>query len=141
MSAKGINTSLAVLLSLAALTAASAQSFDLSWYTVDGGGATFSTGGDFELGGTIGQPDAGAMSGGDFRLVGGFWAVAVPTCGCLSDVNNDGSRDGLDVQGFVDCLMAVGTNCVCADVDGLEGLDFNDVSVFVDDLIIGATCP
>ena len=141
MSAKGINTSLAVLLSLAALTAARAQSFDLSWHTVDGGGATFSTGGDFELGGTIGQPDAGAMSGGDFRLEGGFWAVAVPTCGCLSDVNNDGSRDGLDVQGFVDCLMAVGTNCVCADVDGLEGLDFNDVSVFVDDLIIGATCP
>ncbi len=92
MSAKGINTRLAVLLSLAALTAASAQSFDLSWHTVDGGGATFSTGGDFELGGTIGQPDAGFMSGGDFELTGGFWAVAVPTCGCLSDVNNDGQR-------------------------------------------------
>jgi len=25
--------------------------------------------------GTIGQPDAGLMSGGNFRMVGGFWAV------------------------------------------------------------------
>ena len=141
MSAKGINTSLAVLLSLAALTAAGAQSFDLSWHTVDGGGATFSTGGDFELGGTIGQPDAGFMSGGDFELTGGFWAAAVPTCGCLSDVNNDGQRTGADIQGFVDCLTAVGTNCACADVDGMPGLDVNDVAVFVDNLIIGATCP
>ncbi|MHC4698468.1 MAG: hypothetical protein ACYTFA_17180, partial [Planctomycetota bacterium] len=29
---------------------------DLSRYTNDGGGAIFSTGGDFELSGTIGQP-------------------------------------------------------------------------------------
>lgn len=34
-----------------------------------------STGGEFELSGTIGQPDAGKMSGGDFTLTGGFWAV------------------------------------------------------------------
>ena len=46
---------------------------DLSWYTVDGGGATFSTGGPYSLGGTIGQPDAGVMSGGSYTLAGGFW--------------------------------------------------------------------
>ncbi len=132
---------LALVLTLLPLAAVSGGVFELTWYTVDGGGATFSTGGDFELGGTIGQPDAGAMSGGDFRLEGGFWAVAVPTCGCLSDVNNDGQRTGADIQGFVDCLTAVGTNCACADVDGMPGLDVNDVAVFVDNLIIGATCP
>ena len=48
--------------------------YDLSWWTVDGGGATFSTGGDYSLGGTVGQPDAGTMSGGDSALGGGFWS-------------------------------------------------------------------
>src|SRR5437867_10568343 len=47
---------------------------DLSWNTVDGGGYTYSTGGTFGLGGTIGQPDAGnSMTGGTFGLQGGFW--------------------------------------------------------------------
>lgn len=48
--------------------------FDLTWNTIDGGGATFSSGGNYSLGGTIGQADAGAMSGGTFSLNGGFWA-------------------------------------------------------------------
>jgi uncharacterized repeat protein (TIGR01451 family) len=57
---------------------AAAQPYDLSWYTVDGGGATFSTGGTYSLGATIGQPDAsGALTGGSYALVGGFWAEAL----------------------------------------------------------------
>ncbi|MFB0537256.1 MAG: hypothetical protein ACETWR_20020 [Anaerolineae bacterium] len=47
--------------------------YDLSWSTIDGGEATFSSGGDYSLGGTIGQPDAGLLTGGDYALVGGFW--------------------------------------------------------------------
>ncbi len=54
--------------------------FDLSWNTFDGGGATFSTGGAYELGGTIGQADAGIMSGtgvtSTYTLAGGFWGGA-----------------------------------------------------------------
>ena len=50
--------------------------YDLSWYTIDGGGATFSTGGSYSLGGTIGQPDAGMMSSGSYTLLGGFWGDA-----------------------------------------------------------------
>ena len=46
---------------------------DLTRWTVDSGGATFSSGGGYDLGGTIGQPDAGVMSGGDYILAGGFW--------------------------------------------------------------------
>jgi hypothetical protein len=48
----------------------------------DGGGGT-STGGVFAVSGTIGQPDAGAMSGGNYTLQGGFWSViaAVQTPG------------------------------------------------------------
>jgi hypothetical protein len=54
--------------------------YDLSWWTVDSGGYTFSTGGNYTLGGTIGQPDAGTLTGGGYTLGGGFWgggAVAV----------------------------------------------------------------
>jgi hypothetical protein len=47
--------------------------FDLTWSTIDGGGGAASTGGGFSLGGTIGQPDAGVMAGGDYTLAGGFW--------------------------------------------------------------------
>ncbi|MHC4501234.1 MAG: hypothetical protein ACYS21_19225, partial [Planctomycetota bacterium] len=46
--------------------------YDISWSTIDGGGGT-STGGNYALVGTIGQPDAGDMSGGDYQLHGGFW--------------------------------------------------------------------
>jgi len=49
------------------------NSYELSWWTVDGGGAMFSMGGTYSLGGTIGQPDAGALSGGSYALLGGFW--------------------------------------------------------------------
>jgi len=61
--------------------AQSGSGYDLSWSTVDGGGGTFSTGGDYSLGGTAGQPDAGLLSGEGYTLAGGFWpggAVAVP---------------------------------------------------------------
>lgn len=47
--------------------------YDLTWNTVDGGGHTFSVGGPYILGGTIGQADAGLMLGGGYSLAGGFW--------------------------------------------------------------------
>jgi pectate lyase len=44
------------------------------WFTVDGGGGR-SAGGDFALSGTVGQPDAGVLGGGEFSLRGGFWGL------------------------------------------------------------------
>ncbi len=49
--------------------------YDLTWNSIDGGGATFATGGTYTLGGTIGQPDAGVLNGGTYTLVGGFWGA------------------------------------------------------------------
>ena len=46
--------------------------YDLSWFTVDGGGGN-SSGGPYILSGTAGQPDAWVLSGGDYTLAGGFW--------------------------------------------------------------------
>ncbi len=47
--------------------------YDLTWSTIDGGGATAVTGGVYSLGGTAGQPDAGLSTGGVYSLQGGFW--------------------------------------------------------------------
>ena len=46
--------------------------YELSWYTIDGGGGR-SSGGPYELVGTIGQPDAAYSSGGNYEMLGGFW--------------------------------------------------------------------
>jgi hypothetical protein len=52
-----------------------AQSYSIDWYKISGGGGT-STGGTYQVSGTIGQPDAGmAMSGGSYSLTGGFWSL------------------------------------------------------------------
>lgn len=69
---------LAAVLALVVVIGAFAQSggYDLSWWTVDGGGATWSEGGGYSLGGTIGQADAGALGGGGYTLLGGFWGGA-----------------------------------------------------------------
>ena len=65
-----------------ATTQTRAQTFGIDWHTVDGGGGT-STGSVYSVSGTIGQPDAGKMSGGNFTVDGGFWGIiaAVPTPG------------------------------------------------------------
>ncbi|MBC7263071.1 MAG: hypothetical protein H5T64_01795 [Chloroflexi bacterium] len=67
----GFAVAITIFLTLASV--ALADTYDLSWWTVDGGGYTFSSGGPYLLGGTIGQPDAGRMSGGAYSLSGGFW--------------------------------------------------------------------
>lgn len=46
--------------------------FDLSWWTVDGGGDR-STGGQYTLTGAVGQPDAGTLQNGSYTLEGGFF--------------------------------------------------------------------
>ncbi|TWT44089.1 hypothetical protein RAS1_04960 [Phycisphaerae bacterium RAS1] len=89
---------------LAASTPALAQPFEIDWSTIDSGGGMNSTGGSFEVSGTIGQPDAGsAMTGGSFSLVGGFWPIAQNVCSgfVLGDANCDNSVNVLDINGFV----------------------------------------
>jgi hypothetical protein len=67
---------------LVSLTLSLQAQYSINWYKVAGGGGT-STGGPYSLSGTIGQPDAGSMTGGSYGIVGGFWGIiaAVPTVG------------------------------------------------------------
>lgn len=52
-----------------------AQSYSIDWYKIAGGGG-ISTGGLYQVSGTIGQQDASAtMTGGGYSLTGGFWSL------------------------------------------------------------------
>ena len=47
--------------------------YDLSWWTVDGGGMTSAGANGYALGGTAGQPDAAVWTSNGYTLAGGFW--------------------------------------------------------------------
>ena len=66
---------LSALSLVAAVGDGSAQSFSIDAFAIAGGGGP-STGGGFSLNGTIGQLEAGAMSGGNYSLAGGFWGAS-----------------------------------------------------------------
>jgi hypothetical protein len=67
--------SLVCLVPLAHPRCAAAAPYERRWYTVDGGGAISNrdVASGYRLGATIGQPDAYTMTGGVYRLRGGFW--------------------------------------------------------------------
>ncbi len=74
---KGILLILALLLfgSFIWTVSANPESFSIDWWTVDAGGGQ-SSGGAYALIGTVAQPDAGMMAGGDYTVNGGFWNAA-----------------------------------------------------------------
>ncbi len=123
-----MKNNLALTIFLAAAAYALAQEFEITRHTIDSGGAMRSTGGDFELSGTIGQPDAGVLTGGDLQLTGGFWFALTPT-----DCNEDGAADLLDHYAFTECLAGpdapVPEGCECFDTDRSGTLDMQDFAV------------
>lgn len=64
--------------------------YDMSWWSVDGGGGT-SSGGAFAVTGAIGQPDAGAAGGCAVVLDGGLWSGPIP---CETPLFCDGFESG-----------------------------------------------
>ncbi len=108
---------------------ARAPQFEITRYTIDGGGAMFSTGGDFELSGTVGQPDAGPiMTSAGFELTGGFW-FQTPR----GDCDHTCGVDLLDYAGFEACLTGPGAGvtfgCGCFDVNLSGTVDQADYAV------------
>lgn len=79
MNKKQLGTALlALLLLVGAAWANSPAGYTSDWWTVDGGGGTWSsTGGQYVLNGTIGQPDACVWDNGGYTLTGGFWGGGV----------------------------------------------------------------
>jgi hypothetical protein len=64
-----------VLVTLLMTLLSFAQQYAIDWYKIAGGGGT-SSGGQYSLSGTIGQPDArSAITSGSYSLTGGFWSL------------------------------------------------------------------
>lgn len=107
----------------------SASPYEIRWSTIDGGGGR-STSGDYILTGTIGQPDAGNMMGGDYEVLGGFW------CG--------GAISVVDLHHYAKFARQwrqageLSENKIIAS-DGIAGDDFgHSVSVNGDYAVVGA---
>jgi hypothetical protein len=106
--------------------------YELSWYTIDGGGGR-SSGGDFSLVGTIGQPDAAYSAGGNYELLGGFWPG-----GPLCFVNFE--HFARFAEHWLDKPCNEGNNwCGGADLNKLEGVDRVDLKLFVEEWL--CYCP
>ena len=79
-----------------ALTFAGSGTFEITSHTIDAGGGA-STSSSYELAGTIGQPDAHAMTSATYDLQGGFWMGGVIE-NCPADLaNNDGLINVFDL--------------------------------------------
>lgn len=129
---------------LACVASASAQSFDLDWRTIDGGGAMHSAGGSYSLGGTIGQADAGSfampLTGGNFELVGGFWPVAGGSSPpCTGDLNGDSSVSLADLSALLSHFGTLsGATLADGDLDGDGDVDLSDLSTLLSNF--GSSC-
>lgn len=114
------------ILILTAYADSSPPEYEMTRSTIAGGGVMRSHGGEFQLSSTVGQADAGEMSGGEFDLTGGFWFPLSPT-----DCNEDGLVSLLDHEVFTVCLLGpnggIGADpCPCLDVDGDGDVTLND---------------
>jgi hypothetical protein len=87
--------------------AASTTGFEVPWWTVDSGGGV-SSGGGFEVIGTIGQPDAAP------KLVGGCWSIDPGFWGAYAAVQAPGTPE-LHVRLISPFLVRVSFNPGCDD--------------------------
>jgi hypothetical protein len=111
---------------------AGANDFSIDWHTVDGGGG-YSAGGDFEVEGAIGQPDAGVLTGGDFELVGGFWGGAqAVTPSCPGDADGDNDVDLTDLAILLSNFGTVGgVDPSDGDIDDDDDVDLTDLALLL----------
>lgn len=104
-------------------------SYSVPRQSVDGGGGMYAVGGPYELSGTIGQPDAGVLSGGEYQVVGALWFPVLP-----GDVGEDGIIGLSDYGAFHSCVEgpnggALPAPCRVFDVDESGTVDLADFGV------------
>ena len=106
--------------------------YEISWYTIDGGGGR-STGGQYTITGTIGQPDAAYSSGGNYEILAGFWPGG-PLCFV------DFEHFARFADYWLDKPCNEGNNwCGGADLNQLEGVNKVDLKLFIEEWL--CYCP
>jgi hypothetical protein len=100
--------------------------YQIVWSTIDSGGGQ-SSGGQYVLNGTVGQPDAGYLSGANYEISGGFWPGG-PLCFVEFD----------DFARFAEYWFETGSN-LPADLDGNGIVDLDDLKLFVAEWL--CACP
>ena len=100
-------------------SAGQARDYELTSYTVDCGGVTIASGGDYEAGVTAGQPEVGVQAGGQYTLESGFWFAA-----CDEDVDcNDHDACTVDTcNAFQQCVYTA-VNCDDDNICTIDGCD------------------
>ena len=98
--------------------------YEIPWRAIDAGGGT-STGGQYVLTGTIGQPDADWSRAGSYELLGGFWPGG-PLC----------FVEFGDFAMFADYWL---TADLTGDLDDDKDLDFDDLQYLTDFWLL--SCP
>jgi len=100
--------------------------YKIVWSTIDGGGGQ-SSGGQYIVTGTIGQPDAAYSASGNYELLGGFWPGG-PLCIVEFD----------DFARFAEYWLETGSN-LPGDLNGNGIVDLYDLKEFVLDWL--CYCP
>ena len=108
---------LLLAIAVCTLSAPALCDYSIPWYSIDGGGAT-STGGQFSLTGTIGQPDTGQSSADNYVLSSGF---RPGNFGCMVNLT--------DLMIIAEQWLGVGEGYT-ADLDTSNQVDFADFATF-----------
>jgi hypothetical protein len=127
---------------MAASPAALAQSggpYEITSWTIDGGGISNASGGPYTLSGTIGQTDAGpTLSAGSYDLSGGFWPTVMDLDFCQADLAAPfGVLNFFDLAAYIALYNAMDP---AADLAAPFGtLNFFDISTYI--ALYNAGCP
>lgn len=71
----------------AATSAEAAATYEIDWYSINGGGTVNAASTNYRMGASIGQSVAGAASSANYNMGIGFWYGAGASCAC--DCHND----------------------------------------------------
>jgi len=94
------------------------------------GGAVQSSGGGYELNGTIGQSVVGVSASKSFTLTTGLWPAL-----SAGDCNLDGTVGIIDYESLAICLSGPGSgsasaSCRCFDLDASNQVDLRDFALY-----------
>lgn len=123
---------LAILLLFVASNTALAQTYEMTWQTIDNGGGVIVSGDIYMLVGTFGQPDAGPkLAGGIYELRGGFWAGVKTSPPCPGDLNSDAVVDLNDLAILLGNYGATGATMEQGDLNGDTNVDLSDLAILL----------